>query len=464
MIYRISASKDTTLDSGALDANSGQSEILYIGTVRKNEKVATTAPAATASIYRSIIKFGSPAVNYDLNEIATLISGGYISSSAILTSSLHLFHAYSNDYASTYDFKIKPVTELWDEGNGFSMEGNDQGTANWVYRNSSTTWAIAGGTTGAVPPALVFSTTHSVGDEDFNVDISPIVTGWIDITVANRGLLIEASSEDTDTGSRVKGVYSRHTNTIFSPYIDVCWDDRIRDDRKGLQNYSTDNKLYLYYRERGQDMNIPGLASGDNVLLVKFRQLPTESAASCSHASASWMQKGIYRTDAITVTSSVSGTVYDFWYSGSTPTLLATGTCSVQPRSLGFLVDDEYNPLVVSMPNLEDRYHNSDLNQIEVFARKKYPTYTYATSSITELQSEILYNASYSLYDYETQFQVIPPSKFTAVSYNGTKNWFDFRFTGLPVNRGLYFEILYNDRGIVHSERINKVFLIRDKD
>jgi len=28
----------------------------------------------------------------------------------------------------------------------------------------------------------------------------------------------------------------------------------------------------------------------------------------------------------------------------------------------------------------------------------------------------------------------------------------------------LYFEILYNDRGIVHSERINKVFLIRDKD
>lgn len=460
-VYRIPATKDSTLISQSLFANAGQSEILLIGTRRRFEDIGTNAD--TGSICRAVIKFGETPISTSFAEITNLINNEYISSSECVTASLKIFHAYSDDYASTYNFEINPLSQQWDEGDGFDLEpteiSGDSGSCCWTQSDSSTYWTLPGGATQSDYLAQV---THSTGDEDIEVDITTTVKAWVDGTFANYGLLVKANNEEVTTGSRFKRVYSRNTNTPYEPVIEVKWDDRIRDDRVGILNNTSDNKLYLYYKQRGQLIDIPGITKGNDTLYVKITQTTTSSAAIITDLSASWKRKGIYETDAINISGSTTSSVYDHWYSGST--LLSSGTCSVATSSMNTYLSPIYDYFVITIPNLQEEYDKGDVKNIEVFARDRYPTYTYSTSSIIEQQTQTLYNASFSISDYETDERLIDYSKFTAISYNSDMNWFRFFFTGLPLNRPLYFSIKYEKDGTERYEKYLKTFVIRNKE
>jgi hypothetical protein len=116
------------------------------------------------------------------------------------------------------------------------------------------------------------------------------------------------------------------------------------------------------------------------------------------------------------------------------------------------------------MPNLSEDYKQGDVKPVEIFARDKYPNYTYSTSSITKLNTVTLYNASYSLFDYQTNEPIVDYSKFTALSYDGQKNWFNFYFSTLPLNRSMYFGIKYEQNGMIHEDLMTKkTFVLRER-
>jgi hypothetical protein len=63
------------------------------------------------------------------------------------------------------------------------------------------------------------------------MDITKIVRSWLCGCIPNQGLILLSSFElDTPPLQNTNGLlqfFSRETNTIYSPYIDVAWDDSI---------------------------------------------------------------------------------------------------------------------------------------------------------------------------------------------------------------------------------------------
>jgi hypothetical protein len=58
------------------------------------------------------------------------------------------------------------------------------------------------------------------------MDITPIVTQWLNRSIPNCGIILFSSDELHATGSGfVLKFFSRDTNTIYSPYLDVAWND-----------------------------------------------------------------------------------------------------------------------------------------------------------------------------------------------------------------------------------------------
>jgi len=61
---------------------------------------------------------------------------------------------------------------------------------------------------------------------DINMDVTTMVDAWIYGSTPNEGILLITSDELNPTGSGfVLKFFSRDTNTIYSPYLDVMWDE-----------------------------------------------------------------------------------------------------------------------------------------------------------------------------------------------------------------------------------------------
>jgi len=75
--------------------------------------------------------------------------------------------------------------------------------------------------------SLITSQSFDYESSDIKMDITPIVKSWIAGAIPNEGLILLTSEELTvNTSSNgMLGFYSKETNTIYSPHIDVVWDD-----------------------------------------------------------------------------------------------------------------------------------------------------------------------------------------------------------------------------------------------
>lgn len=450
-ILRIKAGKDTTIFSHSRYANAGMSEILSIG-------VNSPGLESNTEISRALIWF-------DLSKLNDLINKGIIFSSSVISSSLKIYHSYTEEYASTYHFELFPLSQSWDEGDGINLNPTnrvyDTGESSWIYRKRSNNllWDTPGG---SIVSGFTVYVTHSIGDEDFDVDITDLAKSWL-TSLPNYGLLIKSADETGITGSRQKHVYSTQTNTNYFPVIEICWDDRITDDRDNFNLRSRSNKLVLFNYLNDRLYDFPGTSRSSNCLLVTIRSQPTESAPSVYSVSASWKSVGCYVTDDIDATQiqQYSPFLYDFWYSGST--LVSIGTCSVVSSSLFSVFDEDFDRYVLTAPNLKEYYTNNTFEVIDIFAREKYPLYTYSTSSLYELKSKILYNASYSILYYTTDEPIFDFSRYTALSYYNGINKAHVYFYDFPVNVPLYMKIKYERGNMIITERIGKVFYIKSK-
>ena len=146
---------------------------------------------------------------------------------------LRLYEAEGNaEMTEEYTLDIKPISQSWTEGTG-KFGDNPKNTDGCSFENRSNPiggnaipWANAGVT---VYPVSSSVQSFSNVSPDVNVEITNMVNMWFTGQEQNYGMLIRFSgSQETDakTFGHLK-FFSRNTHTIYSPQIEVRWDDHL---------------------------------------------------------------------------------------------------------------------------------------------------------------------------------------------------------------------------------------------
>lgn len=237
------------------------------------ETPSTANYLITPEFSRTIIKF-------DISELSQSVSNNKISGSNIKFT-LKLKACGARNLPLGYKIYAYPVSQSWDNGNGRYADDGSQLGASWNYRDydgnklwygnsitssypqvnyllsssySSASFQNQGGTwyynvpatytnkpkwicnsskyASLVNSSLICSQSFSYGQQsDVSMDITTIVRSWLCGCVPNNGLILMSSFEiDTPPLQNTNGLlqfFSRETNTIYSPYIDVAWDDSV---------------------------------------------------------------------------------------------------------------------------------------------------------------------------------------------------------------------------------------------
>ena len=216
--------KDATINSGSnsitgedfTDKNVGQDEVLELKKIFFNREFHYPT--------RVLLQF-------DADEIETFISSSEIYKGSYKTN-LRLWETQgTSGLSETYTIAAYPVSESWDEGVGKESDRpKTTDGVSWKYRQNKAsvqnTWATAGGSYIAGDEV---TQSFSAESPDINMDITTITKKWFSGTNNNYGLLLRFSgSAETSTGSfEDLKFFSRQTNTIYSPKIELKWDDHL---------------------------------------------------------------------------------------------------------------------------------------------------------------------------------------------------------------------------------------------
>lgn len=161
-------------------------------------------------------------IQFDISAISKSVADGDILNPNF---TLKLFVAREHNLPINYNIYAFPISESWVMGNGYiSDNGSIEGTS-WIYRDISggTPW-ITSGSSYIQSSSITQSFNYQIGD--IKMDITPIAYSWMNGSVINNGVVLISSDEFNVTSSGI-GLYffSKDTNTIYEPILDVSWDD-----------------------------------------------------------------------------------------------------------------------------------------------------------------------------------------------------------------------------------------------
>lgn len=234
----------------------------------------------TSAEYLITPEFSRTLLKFDLTELSQSISNNNISGSDVKFT-LNLKACGSRNLPLGYKIYAYPISQSWNNGNGrYADDGSELGCS-WNYRDykgrslwygnsitssypqvdyllsssySSASFQNEGGTwyykvpvsytdkpkwicnstkyPSLVNANLICSQSFNYGQQsDVSMDITRIVRAWLCGCVPNQGLILLSSFEiSTPPLQKTNGLlqfFSRETNTIYSPYIDVAWDDSV---------------------------------------------------------------------------------------------------------------------------------------------------------------------------------------------------------------------------------------------
>lgn len=263
-VFRILPTKSNTIASGLYqNYNSGQNSAtdLFFG------------GGETQSIRNSVSRH---LLYFDLADLQDKFSSGEIMSGAVSSYKLKMKNSIPSDVALMTDFQFDrlekqiatsfdlvafPVNKYWDQGRGYDLIKEDYivrqkgnplitGFSNWNYATSTTSWDDPGVFTNPTT-AVTFTlpTQHfDVGNEDMEIDITEILNHWIVSGNTNYGLGVAYRNDYeqvSGTTRYVSAFLTTKTNSSFKPFIEVTYDQAIRDDRNQVSNNRT-SRLFLY--------------------------------------------------------------------------------------------------------------------------------------------------------------------------------------------------------------------------
>ena len=227
MYYFIYPDADTTLYQASSSKNTGLDEILEI---RKDLNASGTNP----KVSRILMKF-------DLTEITKSMANGTISSDAKFY--LNLYDANPVNLSYTQSLYAYPVSQSWVVGEGYESDNPDTTDgASWKYRDGAETtiqqtyWSSTVSSSGGTWFDESYATQSLVYEtKDMRMDVTPIVSSWLNGTYPNEGFMIKRSGSVGNTDVNVEegnndvlgnfAFFSRQTNTIYPPKLEVEWFD-----------------------------------------------------------------------------------------------------------------------------------------------------------------------------------------------------------------------------------------------
>ena len=230
MHHFIFPSQDTWISSGSStidgtsfkDQNFGRDQILEV----KKEFYNSSFNYPT----RALVNFSGT----EFTELSKSVSDGTIASDAKYY--LRLFEAEGNAELNdtSYRLAIQPISQSWKEGSGkFGDNPKNTDGCSWKNRTNPIGGTATAWDTPGVSVLSVSASAQNFENEspDINVEVTNMVNMWLQgqSTKGNQGMLIRFNStQETDSThfGHLK-FFSRNTHTIFSPRLEVRWDDHI---------------------------------------------------------------------------------------------------------------------------------------------------------------------------------------------------------------------------------------------
>lgn len=236
----ISASYSTGIFEGVLSGSDGCLTGTGSGVDTRNEANWTT---------RTVKYVDRALLGFDLTVVSQSIAEGIITAPRF-----YLKIKVCNEYQLPINYTIfaLAVSQSWNMGNGYWSDGGSDTGVSWLYRdnNDGTAWydTYLSGTRGDIDfinnlsaasasfgygggtwyTASYCNQNFGYQSSDIDMDVTTIVMQWISGSIPNEGFLLVSSDELVSTGSGfVLKFFSKDTNTIYSPVLDVCWNDSI---------------------------------------------------------------------------------------------------------------------------------------------------------------------------------------------------------------------------------------------
>jgi hypothetical protein len=244
-------SKDTWISELSSSINYGYDEILELKKEFKS--------SSTSSIVNGVTRI---LTHFDISGVSSSVVSGDIPTpeSGNTKYFLRLYSSTSSHLSREYSLTSFPVSKSWGEGTGRHLDNPiTQNGVTWDRRdqsNTSTDWTDEGGTLSSGSRTLnsgsesvgsgskgggawytgsnfEASQSFSYSSPDINMDVTNIVDSWLKQDISNNGFIINRSGsidvggEESDTSRQDLKFFSRNTNTIYSPRLEIKWDDHV---------------------------------------------------------------------------------------------------------------------------------------------------------------------------------------------------------------------------------------------
>lgn len=200
------------------DQNTGRDELLEVGKLYYG---------STKDIARSLVKF-------DIESI-DIPSGSNIY--------LNLKSAVAEEIPLQYTIHTNAVSQSWSMGTGTKFDNISSDGVSWKYRDGINSWqdntiggtaTFVAGTTGSSNAEggtwyieSEASQSFNYEDADIRINVTDIVNLWQSGSIPNNGFIVHHSlqNEENDLDYGVLKFFSKETNTIYQPKLEIAWDD-----------------------------------------------------------------------------------------------------------------------------------------------------------------------------------------------------------------------------------------------
>ncbi len=250
MIYNIYPKKDSTIYNYSASMNTGMDQLLEIEKILPNP----SSPSPTIHKARPMLQFDWATAYNELINLPGNFSASFAAST--FSSSLKLHTAEAVNIPYTYKIEALSLDSSWEMGIGKRDHTpvTEKGVS-WDYRDTSgsTAWSTPGGTfaagTNIQTQSFEFETT------DININISESLAVWHANKSLNHGILLRiTSSQEADSLEYgALKFFSRDSNTIYSPKLQIGWDDSSYST--GSLSAASSDEIMVYLKNNKYEYN-----------------------------------------------------------------------------------------------------------------------------------------------------------------------------------------------------------------
>jgi hypothetical protein len=208
------------------DQNAGRDEMLEVGKLYYG---------STKDIARTLIKFNSTQLSQSVAE--NIGTGSY-------SVFLNLKAAKSEEIPLQYTLYANAVSQSWTMGTGTKFDNITTDGVSWYYKDGINKWMdytvtpdsyVSGSDTGSILnggggtwyTASMASQSFDYEMDDVRMDVTNLVKLWVSGSVPNNGFVVHhgLTNEADLLDYGVIKFFSRETNTIYEPKLELVWDD-----------------------------------------------------------------------------------------------------------------------------------------------------------------------------------------------------------------------------------------------